>query len=331
MDKKLLEKCELFDKNNNILFKKYWLNFESIIAVASFIFTDNNMLADVDKLDAAKEIISDKFGLLSTARGSLQVPLMANMVMSNHQEQYLDDVNDIYQKLVNNKLFHSDFELLAAIVINGQRNNIDVDETIEKINKIYKSMKDNHPLLTDEGDLTSATMFALCEKDNDELIDEMEECYKILKKQLGLFSGETAQTTSAILSIIDKQVEEKCQKVMDIINELKSRKISIKHSMSCPIIAGLVAIDKSVNQICDEIEEVFNWLKGKKGFGVFELGKEGRIIYAIMLTLDYNIDDSMLTCKLVESTLTSIALVEVMVIMMIIITTSIASSSSNSN
>ena len=331
MESKLQERCELFDQNNNLLLKKYWARMDSIVAIASILFTDSGKLADIDELEEAKAIIKDKFGIFSNTRSYLQLPLMSNMVISGKKEEYIDDVNDIYKKMVDGKLFHSEFELLAAMVLYEEKDNVNVDEVIEKVKTVYKKMRSNHPILTDRCDMASATMLALKGGDEDALLDEMEKCYDYIKPRLGVLSGEEAQTMAAILAIIDEPVENKCSKAIEIIEEMRRRKMPIKHRMNSPIVGGLVAIDKPVNEIVDELEEIYRWLKGKKGFGAFNLGREGRVTYAMMLSLGHNASSSNISASVAKSTLVTIAIVEIMVMMMIIISSSHHSSSSSSS
>ena len=331
MDEKKTQRCQLFVDNNAALYKKYWYKWQGISSVSSLLLANGGKRADIEEIENARRIIKDNFGIFSNIRGFLELPLASSMVLTKDPKQYLDDVNEIYKEINKGTIFHSEFQLLAAMVMEGQKDHIDVPETVAKMNEIFKAMEKKHLFLTDRSDLATATVFAMTGRDTDSLINEMEDCYKIIKKELGFLSGEESQSAAAILTLSDKPVEEKCQKFLDIIKEMKKRKMSLTFNDASPVAAELAMIDKPVKDIVDEVEETFNWLKGKPGFRFLEMGKSSRVTFAMMLTGSDEMINSAEVNTLTQSMLTSIILIELIILMMIIISASASHSSSSSS
>lgn len=330
MDGKLRERCELFDENNRILREKYWFQWQSIQLVASAMLTMKEEHADTEKMQACRKTLKQYFGVLSNMRGHVELPILANMAMQQDADGYAQSLKSAYDALAKGRAFRTEFDALCAMLLADHAGSIDFSGTAEKIRGIYRSMRENHPLLTSRADMASAAMFALADREPDALLDDMEACYRYLKPHF-FMRGDQVQTMSALLAVMDGSVEDKCERTLALCDALKKRRLSLNYSMTLPIVAGLAGVSKPMEEIVGAVEEIADWLKGKKGFGVLGQGKKGRITYAMMLYLGNCAQEGGLDGTLLQSTLTSIIILEIIVMMYIVMTASVHASSSSSS
>ena len=304
MNQSMKERCELFIQNRDAMKGAYKWDGDNMAIMGSVIYTGKMVAADVNKMKEAEEILKKKAGVFSEFRGNLKLAMICNMAMSEDAEAYFEGVNAVYKELNKNKLFGSDYRLLAAMIIYGDKNP-DKMAGVERAQKIFQDMKKEHPFLTSDEDITTAAMLAISDMDIDAMIKNMEECYGTMKK---FFSSQNAvQSLSHVLALNNQPVEEKCQQVKDIFENLKDAKRKYGTSYELATLGALTMLDMSTEEIVKEICEVDDYLKEQKGFGSLGTGRTGRLMYAALLVMDnYMLDGAVMENAVVGSTLATV-------------------------
>lgn len=318
MDAKLQKRLEIFERNNSIIMKKYWLKNIRLQVLCSFILSCADMDVNPELLDECREVLSNHFGCLSGARDNLELPLMASMAVSGAPERYAVKFKKTYECISEGSLLPGEFEMLAALILMDVPD-AELQEKADRMKSIYKKMGKNHPLLTDSADKSSAAILTLSEKNEDMLLDDMEACFGILKEKFRLQGGKV-QTMSALLATMDGTAADKCAKTVELCEKLKERKMNLSMSTALPIVAGLAAIDKPADEIAQGIGEIAEALKGKPGFGGLGLGAEGRIIYGITHYLACCCEFGPSAKSLLQTEILN-AIIQEIILIMIIVTT----------
>ena len=294
MNESLKKKVDIFTDNNGFFLTKYKVQAGDISVLMSFLFTVEGMRPDGEELDKAEKILKEKTGLFSITRGVLKGVVLAKAVLSGEPAKYFDDLEMIYEKIRNGRIFESENELLAAMVLLDYEGHLDADAMVKKIAEILKEMNDDHPILTDRDDTASAATLALAfpERPASDIANEIDACYRILKKSIGGMASNEIQTVAAILTAVKGDVEKKCEKALEIIEGLQEKKMLSVFSHALPYAGALSALKKPAAGIVEDVEEIFGYLEGKAGFKGLRAGIDTRLIYAASFELMENLKDS---------------------------------------
>lgn len=168
MNTDLREKCDLLVENRNIIRDAIkWESDLMTLAGASF-FVGMGMKADSEKLKNCNEILKDKAGLLSDYRGNVKIPLLCKMSASEDPDKYFEDINTLVSYMKDLKWIDKQYKIMAAITIKDHGQEDEYMDAVDKMVKLYKGMKENHPWLTSSEDIPFASMLAASEIDEAE-------------------------------------------------------------------------------------------------------------------------------------------------------------------
>ena len=284
MNAKTSEKVDLFIHNDELLMRKFPGWIAANVFLGAYLYTNRNKTPDPEKIKTCKKLLRKTFGVFSHMRGYVEPVIIIRMSMRDDPEEYINGVNSLLSSVSKSRLLTSEYDVLCAMIIYENKDRYDVSALIEKMRSVYASMQKNHPVITGKEDLTTALMFAMLDEEPEALLQEMEACYALLKPKFRLGIG-LIQTMSALMAVMKGTPEEKVSRVNAIIDALKARKLNYKGSRSLPVLAGLLASSRSPEELADDVKAIADSLKGQAGFGVFRLGKEGRMQYAVMLLI----------------------------------------------
>lgn len=327
MNMSLQRRIELFDKNNQVISKRYKARNVRLQVLCSFICSSYDMEIDIEVFDSCREILRNHFGLFSSARENLELPLLASMAVSGDPEDYACRLKNTYELVKKGTFLSGDFEMLAAMILMDAPEGR-VEQAVDRMKSIYKKMDKNHPWLTDSSDKSSAAILALSNKDEDILLSEMEACFTLLKARFK-YKGDKVQNMSAILAAAEGSPEEKCAKTIELCEKLKENKMNLNMSIAMPMVACLALLPEHPDTIIEGVAEAVQSLKGRPCFGAFALGEEGRIIYGIAnyLVCSGRFDDS--ASSLIQSQILNVVMQEIVLMMIIIASTQTTSNSSH--
>lgn len=283
MNQQLQEKSNLFVINRERIAKQFAWESPYIIPVSSMLFTEQNRMADIERLKQCNAILKRKAGAFSSFRGCAKMALITRMALSENPEAYFDQVSQVYQMLKKIRWAGSEHLVVAAMTIAGHVQPETVSEIVDRTGGLYAQMKSNHPFLTSDEDVTFAVLLALSGIEQDTLIGEMETCYQILKP--AFLSSNAVQTLSHILALDARTSGVKCRQVMELYESLKQQGRRFD-SDSLAVLGGLALLDADRGQLVSEIVETDEYLKKQKGFGIFGIGGKQRLMYAALLVMN---------------------------------------------
>lgn len=281
----LRERCELLTENYSVIDKNFKWDYEVMHIVAANTFTSAGLRADPGKMRECKDILAKKHGFFSSLRGTTQLALLSKMAIQSDPAAYLDDVTGVYEKIIEGKIFSSNYMMLPALVICDQHKADQADDIIKKMKSIMEKMEKEHPLLTGSEDLAFAAIMAIATEDVDRMIEDMEACFDILKKKFPMHKN-AVQGLCQVLTLSGNGTEEKCAKAVAIFDSLKEMGVKYGKTAELAVLGALVDLDMEAGDIACEIKECSELLKKERDFGNLILGEEHRAMFAALLVAE---------------------------------------------
>lgn len=280
------EKVDLLIKNSKELedvkgqFGQGWL-----IKCNALTLTLKNQKVDVPRINLAIDLIKANTSIFSNFRGYNILNTAITISLEENMEEALKEILYIYDKL-NKEFFSSPYLVLAALVIFGARDRVNVYEAVKSTKAIHSQMKDNHFWLTGSEDISSAAMIATTSTNYKKTMEEMEQCYNLLSDN-GFWRNNSLQGLSHILSLFDASVEDKVSKVLLMNNALKNHNVKLK-DYSLPVLGLAAFLTDTPVPFAEEVEITSQYLKSHKGYGNLALGSTVRDMIAVtILASDY--------------------------------------------
>lgn len=288
MKKELQKSIDLFAANEKLAQQNFKWENETDNAVCALEYSAKGMKIDIDRIKAACDIIKHKVGPLSIFRGHARLTLAAQMAQSTDMEGYFDYVKNIYEFVSKGKVISSPCYVLVAMLIaqNADGNLEKAKQYAEKINALYLSMMEKHPLLTSPEDMGMAALMVVSNLEENAVMDEMENCYAYLKAaKIG--ESNTIQSISHILCLKEGNYKEKCEKVIALNKALAARDRKFGASFTQSILGALVLTGVDTQTLVNEIVETDDYLQQhSEAFGFWRLGKKQRLMYAGILVME---------------------------------------------
>lgn len=117
--------------------------------LSGLMYTAKQEIIDIERMKEAEKIIKSKTGIFSGFRGSTQMAIMAQMVLSDDMEGFFEAVKSVYDKLSAKKWVSSEYLIIAAMVIvQNEKDESKYDELVANTNELMNRMHKNHPWLT---------------------------------------------------------------------------------------------------------------------------------------------------------------------------------------
>uniref|UniRef100_UPI00374FCDBF DUF4003 family protein n=2 Tax=Paraclostridium TaxID=1849822 RepID=UPI00374FCDBF len=174
----------------------------------------------------------------------------------------------------------------TAIIIDQNKNKVDIDTAIYRTKYVYDFMKNNHPFLTSSDDYCRAALIAINSKNLDSDLEYMENCYKVLNSK-GFYKSNNLQSLSHVMVFDKNKNEESLNKVLRIKKLLETNNCKID-GYGYPLIGAISLLECDEEVLVKQIKDVSDKLKDVKGFGNWSLGKNNRnIISAAIVASAY--------------------------------------------
>lgn len=177
--------------------------------------TIKNQIIIPKKVEESIDIIKKNTGIFSNFRG-YSLFYLANLLSNKVDiDESFKSILNIYDKLKENKFFNDAYLPFLAIIINENKDKLDVDISIERTKYVYEFMKKNHPFLTSSEDYCRAALIAINSKNLDNDLGYIENCYNILNSK-GFYKSNNLQSLSHIMVFDKNKSEETLNKVLRI-------------------------------------------------------------------------------------------------------------------
>ena len=305
MTENLRNKCELFERNRSAVAGKFMFENGMMSIAAGLIFTGADKDADVEKLIECRSILKKHTGVFSEYRDTIKLALLSEMALSEDPEQYIEDVKIVYQQMHKGHFKDNSYMVLAAMLICDLGKQEHADEIVEKHNEIMQQMNQEHPILTDSGDISYVILLALSGRPVDAILSDLNvysECLKAaFKNKVG---ADSIQGLSEFLALTDGDIQEKCDKVIRLFEALKERKAEIGGGHVFFALGTLIGIEETTENLVNEIMEAEAFLKECKGFDEKSIEKKDRLMFAVLLAAaSHGTDASMINNTFINSAL----------------------------
>jgi len=288
MNDALKKRCEQFVGNYLIMRKSFKWETVLLLPLVSMLYVNEGKNIDPGYINYCKAIIKKNAGLFSSFRSRTFIVAAAMLSLADNPEIFFENVQNAYKELKDKRFYGSDYLALSALFMARECDPSRYGEIASKARDLYDEMKRNHPFLTFSSDYTYAVMLAMSGLDTSKVMAEAENCYYRLK--IRFRSSDAVQSLSHILAIGEEPAGDKCSRVISLYDELKSRKnrFSVRYGLSALGVISLITGD--IVKAADDIIEVSEYLKGQKGFGVFSISKDQRLMLAAGLVSDDYVD-----------------------------------------
>ena len=284
MNKELQDKIELLAANRKIIGDAFKLDYGLNYIIASLLLTEMGVTADVESMKEARKNLKSKTGVLSSWRGLMELVVITKLSVQNAPDKYLDDVLEVYKKILGKKWIESYSFILGAMSIVDFGRTGDADEIVAKTKEILERMGKIHPFLTDDDDESFAVLLAMTDKSVDQIISEMEECYTYLKKTVKIKADSNSiQGLCELIALSEGPMIEKCDRAAELFNTFAEHKARYGTYYEFASLGALIGLDMDKDELVDTIIEAADILKTHKGFTGWTLSDKERLMFAAML------------------------------------------------
>lgn len=273
-----------------------------------------------------KKILKKNAGVFSEFRGLARPMVIAKMTLQNDPETYLTGALDVYKKLRSlHKLTASPFMVMAAMTLYEHGGSGMADANIERLENLYRSLKQQHPLLISDYDRGYLAMLIAAGCSIDLTVEEIERCYKAAKKIA--WDKDAVHSLAQVLALSGKSTDTKVENVRETVTALKKAHMPISKSYGLSAIGALEILNLTTDQKVQQISDIADYLRGQKGFRWYNDSKRIQRMYASLITLVANAspENSTLAADINSTLITT--LIETLIITMIIAASSAAASS----
>lgn len=178
------------------------------------------------KVEESIEVIKNNTGIFSNFRGHSLFYLSNLLSNKENKEKSFNSILNTYNKLKENKFFNDTYLPFTAIIIDQNKNKVDIDTAIYRTKYVYDFMKNNHPFLTSSDDYCRAALIAINSKNLDSDLEYMENCYKVLNSK-GFYKSNNLQSLSHVMVFDKNKNEESLNKVLRIKKLLETNNCKI--------------------------------------------------------------------------------------------------------
>lgn len=331
MDVRLKEKVDLMVENYNELKSNFKWDTSLLKHFCAMMHAARAEKVNIEKIQEIEKYIKDETGWTSDYRGTNKLIIATLLCFEDDYKSFFKDMLEVHEKMRQEGFKKSEYLPLATYTIVNDAPREKWNYKIQRMDKFYRSMKENHFWLTSTNDYVFAAVLAATDLNVEETMGKIEECYKVLSKE-GFWKGNDLQTLSHILALGEESVYEKCKKANELYNKLKDEKCKFNYN-GLATLGVLTLISEDKDQIVSGIKEVSDFIHNKPGYGMWSLDKSTRIILSANLVCDFYVDEmkkGVIKVALANS-INSIVIAQEQAVIAGCIAASIAASSSSSS
>jgi hypothetical protein len=286
MNETLVKRCELFVENYQKMRDGFKWETNLLLPLISMIYTGENSEIDTEYIKHCKTVIRQNAGVFSSFRSTTHLVAAAMISLEENPEEFFTKVQAAYRALKDEKFHGSDYLVIAALSIAKESEPYRYGDIAVRAREFYDLMKRDHPFLTSSSDYTYAVMLALSGLDAHKVMQEAENCYRFLK--IDFHSSDAVQSLAHVLSIGEEPAGDKCARVISIYDELRQRKNKFNVHTGLAALGVIALINGDVRKVAEDIIEVSEYLKTRKGFGIFSISKDQRLMLSSgLVSYDY--------------------------------------------
>ncbi|MDO5422844.1 MAG: DUF4003 family protein [Eubacteriales bacterium] len=272
--------CGNFIENRDRIRSAFAWETAEIYPVCAGIFAEKGRMADPQRMKTCRDIIKKKTGLFSNFGGTIRLPMISILSLSEYPEEKMDKALRLYGCL-KEYFFSSEYLPVAAMMLTDLIEESGYEAIARRTKRIYDLMKQEHPFLTSKEDSVFAALLALSERTDEEVTEETEKCYEILKPLF--FSGNAVQSLSHVLALGEGSADEKCRRTMALYDGLREKGCRYGTDYELATLGALALHPVELESLIQDMVEVDAFLSGQKGYGLFGVSRKQRLMHAAML------------------------------------------------
>ena len=291
MNTELLNTCELFIQNREVLRSTFRWEGEEMLLLGSALLTSGGREADADLMRRCERMLKERTGRFSALRGDLKMTMVCRMACSDDPGELLANTERAYNLIRISRGRRSEIYYLAAIFMACAAT--DKEQLLgmtDKADALFKgsaeaSASRHSGLMSgDHGYAVAAAVASSSEEDTDVLLQRTSEYAEHLSAA-GADACD-AWMTPLLAAAGSPEVDGYSSKIEDISRELSARGMKITGTDAEPLIASAAGIDMDAAQIAVLAADADNYLSAQKGFGIIGTGAGRRNMYALALAID---------------------------------------------
>lgn len=329
MRQSLLQRCEAQVKNEELLRKGRFLEYEQVLKLAAMLCVNAGREVDPARVRECKKILKSRVGLFSNFRGTMQYLVQVKMSLADDPEAYIDGVLSVYQRLKEGRVLSGELVAMAAMTIYDNAAADKRDEVMDQTREAYARIKKQHPFLTGEEDMALVALMVIAGIDPGQAAKRAEELYLLLEKRF-LNGSDTPQGIAMVLALSDKPAAQKVEDFFGLYDACKAAKHATAKDKAMTIYATFADLDADRAELVAQIGEVDDWLKMRKGYGSFGVGRSIRRLLAATFVLEDCQSDAAGTVSATSAVAQAIVEELLMVLISIILTAYVISVSASS-
>lgn len=328
MKQSLQARCEAQIRNETAMRKAAKIEYEPVLKLCAMMHVNAGREVDPERMKECTQILKNKAGIFSNFRGTLQRVVVAKMAITEDPDAYIDNVMDVYGQLKAGRKLPGEMFAMAATTIVDNCPAEKRAEVVEKTRDTYARVKEAHPFLTDESDLSLIALMIMAGKDPGQAAEEAEKLFRAMKEEYKIGS-DVAQSAAMVLALSDKPADRKLKDFFGLYDACREAKHATARDKAMVIYAAFAAADFSLDETVAAIGETDDWLKGQKGYGAFALGSSERRLFAAATVLEDMQAGSPSSTTVTGAVAQTIVEELVLILVMIIVTSIIVTTNMN--
>lgn len=322
MKQALLERCEAQIRAEDGMRKVSKIEYEQVLKLCAMMHVNAGQEVDTDRVKDCARILRGKAGFFSNFRGTLERILIVKMALSDDPEAYISEVMAVYEQLRTGIKLPGEMVVMASSTIVENCPAEEREGIIQKTQETYRRLRELHPFLTDDSDMSLIALMILAGKDAEQAANEAENLFQAMKRDYKI-SSDVAQSAAIVLALSDKPAEQKLAAFFDLYRACKERKHATAKDKAMVVYSAFSDVDYDTEEVASAIGEVEDWLKGQKGYGALVLGINERRLFAAAMVLEDLKAGSAASESSVTGAVTQAVVEELVLILVMIIVTGI--------
>lgn len=272
----------ILDNKESFRRQMLWEVDSNTYAIIGGILTASKEIeANPELYKECKKILRKNISGFSEIRGVIGAIVAVKMMMVEDKIAYVQGIETVYKKLRSlHKFTASPYMVLAAINIYESRGIEGADEEIDKLESLYKGLKEKHPFLVTDEDRGYLSMLINANINVEKALDDIEDNFVACKDLT--FSKDTAYSLAQVLALSKESPEVNHDMVKKIMDGLKANKKRIDKSFGLTVLGALTLLGVDEDQLIQDIIETDEYIKGQRGFKWYNQSMGLRITYAAL-------------------------------------------------
>ena len=269
--------CDQFLQNRNTIKAAFRWHSGYMVPVCAHLFAAGGRMASADALLRCKDVVKQGAKWYSPFRGNVNLPLLCVLSMAPDPAHAFRRMDDTYRAFRAHFPF-SDHLALAAVLT---EKDTDATQLAQRARGLWDRIRKEHPFLTGPEDTLFSLLLARMDQTDDELIRDMEESYLLLKSRFGNVNW--TQSVSHVLALQKGTPQEKTARLFDLYDAISLAGGRYGKAYELPALAAFCALGADVRTAAMDIMDVDLFLSQQEGYGFFGMGKQTRLMHAIMI------------------------------------------------